>query len=317
MMTTQQIYDLAIKMGIEADLRGKEKVRRLLKRAKEQYEKLNKDEKEEFDMEKLTNPYSDARILTNNPNKKIKKVLAGISIDTSELLLAEKLGVDLAFAHHPEGKALAMLSDSMHLQAEVLNIKYGVPINVAQGVIREKISEVGRSVISGNYNKNVDAANILGIELMCVHTPIDNLVANFLYRKIEKEKLEYVSDVIKFLKNIPEYKEAIKLSAGPRLFAGSPENYAGKVALTEITGGTEGSAQIYEKLAQAGIGTIIAMHMSEEHKKEAEKSHINVVVAGHMSTDSLGTNLFLDEIEKKGIEVIPCSGLIRVKRFKK
>ena len=25
----------------------------------------------------------------------------------------------------------------------------------------------------------------------------------------------------------------------------------------------------------------------------------------------------LDELEKKGIEVIPCSGLIRVKRFKK
>jgi len=26
-------------------------------------------------------------------------------------------------------------------------------------------------------------------------------------------------------------------------------------------------------------------------------------------------NLFLDELEKRGIEVIPCSGLIRVKRF--
>jgi hypothetical protein len=28
-------------------------------------------------------------------------------------------------------------------------------------------------------------------------------------------------------------------------------------------------------------------------------------------------NLFLDELEKRGIEIIPCSGLIRVSRVKK
>ncbi len=315
-MTIQQIYDLSIKMGVESDLRGKEKVRRLLKRAKEQYEKMSKEEKADFDTEKLTNPYSDARILTANIDKKVKKVLAGISIDTAELLMADRIGgVDLVISHHPEGKALVMLGDTMHLQAEVLNKNYGVPVNVAQGVIREKISEVGRSVIAGNYNKTVDAANLLEIDLVCIHTPVDNLVAKFLYEKIKKGKFEYVGDVLKFLKSIPEYEKSAERSAGPRLFAGSPENYAGKIALTEITGGAEGSPQIYEKLAQAGIGTIIVMHQSEEHRREAEKSHINVVVAGHMSSDSLGMNLFLDELEKKGIEVIPCSGLIRVKRF--
>ncbi|MDP3057006.1 MAG: NGG1p interacting factor NIF3 [bacterium] len=316
-MTIKEIYNLAIKMGIESDLRGKEKVQRLLKRAKEQYEKLNKEEKEEFDAEKLSNPYSDSRILLTDSDKKVKKILAGIDIDTGEVLLADKLGVDLIISHHPMGKALAKLDDVMHLQAEVLNIKYGVPINIAQGVIREKISEVGRSVIRGNYNQSIDAARLIKQSMICVHTPCDNLVAKFLCENIEKENFEYVGDLLKFLKEISEYKEAIKLNAGPRLFAGLPENYTGKIAITEITGGTEGAPQIYEKMAQAGIGTIIGMHMSEEHKKEAEKAHINVVIAGHMSSDSLGMNLFLDELEKKGIEVIPCSGLIRIKRFLK
>ncbi len=59
------------------------------------------------------------------------------------------------------------------------------------------------------------------------------------------------------------------------------------------------------------------MHISEEHKKEAEDAHLNVVIAGHISSDSLGMNLFLDELEKKGIEIIPCSGLIRVSRVQK
>jgi hypothetical protein len=59
------------------------------------------------------------------------------------------------------------------------------------------------------------------------------------------------------------------------------------------------------------------MHMKEESKKEAETANINVVVAGHMSSDSLGMNLFLDELEKRGIEIVPCSGLIRVSRLEK
>jgi len=119
------------------------------------------------------------------------------------------------------------------------------------------------------------------------------------------------------LKEIPEYKEATKIGAGPKIFVGDKENRCGKIAVTEITGGTEGSSKLYEKMAIAGIGTIIGMHISEEHKKEAEASHVNVVIAGHISSDSLGVNIFLDDLEKKGIEIIPCSGLIRVSRASK
>mgnify|MGYP006390759937 FL=1 len=82
----------------------------------------------------------------------------------------------------------------------------------------------------------------------------------------------------------------------------------------EITGGTEGPHQSYEKLAQAGVGTIISMHASEEHRKEAQKHHINLVIAGHMSSDSIGMNLILDKFEAQGVEIVPTSGLIRVSR---
>jgi hypothetical protein len=41
---------------------------------------------------------------------------------------------------------------------------------------------------------------------------------------------------------------------------------------------------------------------------------MNVVIAGHIASDSLGMNLFLDELEKQGIEVITCGGLMRIKR---
>ena len=78
--------------------------------------------------------------------------------------------------------------------------------------------------------------------------------------------------------------------------------------------GTEGTPLLYEKIAQAGVGTVIGMHISEEHKKQAQSANINIVIAGHMSSDSLGMNLLLDELQKQGIEIVACSGFTRVSR---
>ena len=314
-MTTKQIYDLAVAMGMKADLRGAEKVKKYLARAKEKYDKMNPTEKTEFDLEKLANPYSDSRILVDLKKGQIKKAWVGIVMEGAELLLAEKLGVDLVIAHHPEGKALADLHSVMDLQAQVL-ADYGVPINIAESVIKPRIAEVARGVSPQNHNRAVDMARILGLDYMCVHTPADNLGASFLIKKIKKDNPETVGEAVEMLKEIPEFKAAIEYNAGPKIFTGSPENSCGKIVVSEFTGGTSGSKEIYEKMAQAGIGTIIGMHMAEEHRKEAEKYHLNVVIAGHMASDSLGMNLFLDELEKKWMEVITTSGLIRVKRGK-
>lgn len=314
-MTIKEIFNLAIKMGVAADLRGVEGVKRFLDRKNKQYEKLNDRAKSFFDKEALRNPYLDSRILNISDNKPIKNVLCGIDIETEELLMAKQLGnIDLVIGHHPRGKGLANLADVMELQADVLE-KYGVPINVAEGLMAPRISEVSRSVSPVNHQRPVDAAKLLGLNFICLHTPCDNLAADFLKKKIENNKeIETVGDLMSVLREIPEYKIANEIGAGPRIFVGKEEARCGKIAMSEITGGTEGSPKLYEKMANAGIGTIVSMHQSEEHRKEAEAANINVVIAGHISSDSIGFNLFLDQLEKQGINVIPCSGLIRVKR---
>lgn len=314
-MTTKQLHDLAIKLGIKHDLRGEERVAKYLKRIKDKYEELPEAKKTDFDVEKLENPYLDSRVL-HNSGKEIKKIVAGIDMETPELLLAKQLGdIDMVLAHHPEGIGLADLSDVMTLQAQVL-ADYGVPINIAESVIKPRISEVSRGISPGNHDRPVQAAKMLGLDYMCVHTPADNMAAKFVIDLIEKneDELETVGDIIKLLSNIEEYKVAKKNKVGPTIFAGSEDNSCGKIVVTEFTGGTSGSKDVYEKMSQYGIGTVIGMHMSEEHRKEAEKYHINVLIAGHMASDSLGMNLLLDEIEEQGVEVVPMSGLIRVKR---
>ena len=315
-MTIKEIYNLVIQMGIKADFRGEQGVKKFLENKRKQYEKMSEKEKQEFDAETLENPYLDSRIYNIAQDKPVEKVLVGIDIGPAELLIAKEINnIDLVIAHHPLGKGLAHLADVMDLQCDVLNF-YGVPINIAEGLMKERISEVARSVNPVNHQRTVDAAKLLEINLMNSHTPCDNLAAKFLKDLIEERKPERIGELIDLLKEIPENKEAIKIGAGPKIFVGDKENRCGKIALTEITGGTEGSPKLYEKMANAGIGTIVGMHISEEHKKEAENSHLNVIIAGHMSSDSLGVNLFLDGLENRGIEIIPCSGLIRISRAK-
>ncbi len=301
-------------MGTEADFRGKEGVQKLLDNKKKRFDKLSEKDKVEFDKDALENPFLDSGVYNVSDDKEIKKVLVGIDIGPDEILIARELGdIDLVIAHHPIGKGLAQLADVMELQADVCNY-YGVPINVAEGLMKERISEVARGVNASNHQRTVDAARLMKVNLMNSHTPCDNLAAKFLKEFVEKKNFERVGELVEALKEIPEYKEAMKIGVGPKIFTGSPENRCGKIALSEITGGTEGSGKLYEKMAQAGIGTVIGMHISEDNRKDAESAHVNIVIAGHISSDSLGVNLLMDELEKKGIEIVACSGFTRFSR---
>lgn len=313
-MKINDIHNLFTQLGIDNDLRGKEAVQKLLERKKKAFDALGAEQKEEFDQEALVNPYMDSGVFNVADDREIRRVLVGIDTEPAEMLLAKQLGnIDAVIGHHPEGRGLAQLADVMHLQAEVLS-QYGVPINIAEGLMRVRISEVARGVNAINHQRPIDAARLLGVNFMCAHTSADNMAARYVKNLIESRKPEHVGDILKLLKELPEYKEAMKIGVGPKVFVGSPENRAGKIAVTEFTGGTEGSPKLYEKMAQAGIGTVIAMHTSEEHRKEAEAANINIVIAGHMSSDSLGMNLLMDELQRRGIEIVPCSGFTRFSR---
>jgi len=305
-------------MGIASDPRGKEGVVKLLARRKKAYDELPKSKKEEYDIEDLTNPYTDSRIFLGDPEMEVDSIMAGIDINAAEVLLADRLNqkgesIDLLLTHHPEGASLASLHEVMDVQADIW-AKYGVPINIAEGVMHDRIREVQRRFSPVNHAEAIDAARLLGLAFMGMHTITDNLVHEYMEQLFEKTKPETVGDVLDVLKKEPEYKEAMKGKAGPMIFAGDAHNRAGKVAPIEFTGGTEPSPIVYEKLAMAGVGTVVGMHAAEEHRKEAMKYHINLVIAGHMSSDSLGMNLLLDAFEKKGVKILPCSGLIRIKR---
>ena len=312
------IYKKAIDIGMRYDPRGSSPVLNDLRRAEKAYDDQKPGDKELFDREILTNPYSDSRILYGREDADIRTIMVGIDIEVGEVLLAETLRrrgtpVDLILAHHPEGMAYANLYEVMNMQSDILH-RLGVPINVAEGLMESRVREVERRLMPLNHTRAVDAARLLDIAFLCIHTPADNMVVNFLQRLFDESRPVTLGDLVDRIREIPEYKNAVIQGSGPKILVGSKTRTAGRI-FVDMTGGTEGSKDVFARLVSAGINTIVGMHISEDHRKEAEKHHMNVVIAGHISSDNLGVNLLLDEITREAdLQIIGCSGFTRVDR---
>lgn len=316
-MKLGDIYRTAVEAGIEADARSREEIDAFLAAAAKELEGLEEDEKRFFDTERLTNPYDDTRICVGDPDLEVRGLITGIDMEVGEVLLADRLRekgapIDLVFAHHPEGPGYANLHRVMYMQADLWAAR-GVGIGVADALIDGRAEEIRRRVMPVNHYRAIDAARHLGFASMSCHTPADNSVNRFVQNLIDGESPRTLDDLVKLLHSVPEYADAATKGYGPILIQGTGSKRCGS-CLVDMTGGTEGPKEALDKLVAAGVDTLVGMHYSEEHKKHAEELKLNLVIAGHVSSDALGMNLVLDHIESQGVEVICTSGMVRVKR---
>jgi putative NIF3 family GTP cyclohydrolase 1 type 2 len=319
-MDLQALYEAAIQAGVEADPRGTKAVRRLLERNRKKYEGASEKERRFLDPEARDNPYADSRILHDAKVGDIAEILVGIDIGVGEVLLADHLNekgrtINLVLAHHPWGAGSARMSQVMEVQADLFH-EVGVSLGAAEALVEKRMSEVSRRFAPSNHQQSVDAARLLGLSMMCAHTVADNQVHTYLERRIRDRDPETLEDVVELLMEEPEYIDAARQGAGPTIVQGSGSRRLGKIKL-EMTGGTSGPKELFAGMATAGVTTIIGMHMSEDHLDEARKHNINVLIAGHISSDNLGVNLLLDQLDAaRGtpFTVVEASGFRRFPR---
>ncbi len=242
----------------------------------------------------------------------LKKVMIGVDIDTGELLLAKQLGFDAVIAHHPAADGPALnLYKVMARQIDRM-VKVGIPINKAQKALSERMAAIGRGAHTRNYDKVSSAARMLGMPFMNVHMPCDILAENKVQEHLDGRLNEKstLQDVIDAMMEIPEYRNA---KSQPVIRCGSPSDYAGKVYCI-MAGGTNGGDKVAKAYYEAGIGTLIAMHMPDDVLKAIREQNIgNVIVAGHMASDSIGLNQFIAGLEANGLEVVRMSGICEPK----
>lgn len=317
-MKLKDLYQKVIEIGQKNDLRPQEEIQTILEEEKQKFEKLSPEEKESYDLDRLSNPYADTRILHGDRNIEVKKVIVGIDMEAGEILLTYLLNqslekkIDLIIAHHPEGKALAQLYDVMKLQSDLL-ARFGVTTSVAEQLMEKRIAEVERRLLPINHIRHVDIARALNLPMMCIHTPADNCVARYLHNLFKEKNPRQLKDILEILNQIPEYRLSKKMQVAPKIVNGSENNKCGQI-FVDMTGGTEGSKEIFDNLASRGISTLVGMHYGEEHLAQAKKANLNVIIAGHIASDVLGLNLLFDELEKiERLEFVEVSGFRRIR----
>jgi len=319
-MKLSKLYKRTIEIGIDADIRGKKYLDKMMKKHADKYKKLEGREKEFFDEERTWNPFADSRILNGTGDEDIQRIMVGVDIETPEILLADRLRekgekIDAILIHHPEGRALADLDKVMSLNVDVAHAA-GVPINQGEHLLRPRMDRIWRAIHADNLFRVERAAELLGIPAFTCHTVTDNLVWRLMEKTICQKEWDDLGAIINAIHDIPEYAYYAKKGNPAIIVNGSSSARPGKIVATGFTGGTNGPEEMIEQQAHAGVGTILCMHFTEKEVEVGRKHNLNLIQCSHMASDALGINLLLDILskEEKKLDVLPVSGFIRIKR---
>ena len=243
------------------------------------------------------------------PGENIKKVLMGVDMETPELLLAKEMGYDCVVTHHPKNTNTQMLEV---MESHILRLeKLGVPRNRSQKALDKKRESLGYLRHVSNSRRSESAAKLMNMPYISLHTPADiigeAIVQKHLDAKFANKPDTKLSDITAALEEIPEYKNSARK---PVIRVGSKDSYAGKIYVL-MAGLTGPGAHVLKQYFEGGVGTLVMMHIPEADAKELkEHGYGNVIIAGHMSSDSLGMNKIADKWREQGVEVTMISGVI-------
>jgi hypothetical protein len=258
----------------------------------------------------LTELPSDSAVINEGDN--IQRVLFGVDMDTPELLVAKQMGYDLVISHHPHtGSPDVDFHKVMSRQIDKM-IEFGITINKAQKALAPAQSNIERGSHAGNFDRVASFAKLIGMPYMNIHLPCDivteDYLQNYLNNKLAANPKAKLKDILDLLNELPEYQ---KSTAKPVIRVGANDDYAGKPAVL-MAGGTNGGEKVFKAYFEAGVGTIICMHVPNDVRLAVIEQNIgNVIVAGHMPSDSIGINMLINELEKNGLEVTAMSGIMK------
>jgi len=234
----------------------------------------------------------------------IRKILFCIDAGVSELLLAKQLGCDAVIAHHPPGGVSAINFPEAFKRHVELMIAAGIPREVAEKAVRRKFSQLEVEAHRKNYAQIIDAARALEIPFMNIHMPLDEIGRQRMDKKIREKTREdsKVEEVVSALMEFSEFRNAL---TEIKVWLGKPENLRGKIVVAHGAG-TNGGYEIAKTYFEHGIDTLIYIHINPtdlERLKAEFGDEKNLIVTGHIASDSLGINPLIHELEKREISV--------------
>lgn len=247
-----------------------------------------------------------------HPVADAERVLAGVDMDTPELSMAQEMGYDLVISHHPKGGASTLnFPDVLDRHVEMM-VEHGVPQDAAEAAMAEKIYDARCRAQIANYDHAPSFARLLGIGYMNVHLALDEVGRRMMASTVDElHAHDTVGSLIdRLYANHGEFRNA---ETEIDLRVGHLDNPIGQTVVAHACG-TNGGYPVAEAYFQHGIDTVIYIHCvgpDSRGLKDAFESHgKNLVITGHIASDALGINPFLDELEARGLNVTRVSGLV-------
>jgi len=232
----------------------------------------------------------------------VKKVLFCIDAGVPELLLAKQWSYDSVIAHHPQGGSAVAKFHQVFKRHIRQMVKAGVPKEEAEEAVGKKLKELEVQGHTRNYAHAVDVAKLLKMSYMNIHTPLDEVGRRIMSEKINSRigKNSTVQDVVSALRELNEFKNAV---TEIKIRLGKAENPAGKVVVSHGAG-TNGGYEIAKTYFKHGVGTVIYIHISSgDLEKLKSEGKGNLIVTGHISSDSVGINPLIQELENRNVAV--------------
>ncbi|HXG06045.1 MAG TPA: Nif3-like dinuclear metal center hexameric protein [Nitrososphaera sp.] len=237
--------------------------------------------------------------------RNINKVLIAIDVGPAELILARQLQCDAVIAHHPIGVARVNFHKVFDRHVEFM-LEHGISRKVAKEAVSKLKDRVATRTHADIYGDVVGAARLLRMPLVNIHQPCDEYMRQVILEAIKSGKTEYVSDIVRSIERIPEYRNA---ATRVEVKLGDEKNKAGRWALV-VAAGTNGGYGIAKAYMQHGVSTVIYLHIDYGDLTKLREEHRgglidgNLIVMGHLAGDSIGLNGLADRLEDLGVETI-------------
>lgn len=240
-----------------------------------------------------------------------KKILVGIDVGSAELMLAKERGYDLVITHHPTGGTARIYGWKVFHRHIDQMVEAGIPREEAEKIVRIKETRLAIESHPANYDQAPAIARMIGMPFMNIHNSLDEVGRQRMLKALSP--LNYtgsamVSDVVKLLKDeIPEFKKALT-EIEVRL--GAAENKAGKTVISHAAY-TNGGYEIARSYFDHGVDTLAYIHIAESDlARLRQEAHGNLLILGHIVSDSIGINPFIKELEEKGLSVTRFGGVL-------
>jgi len=253
---------------------------------------------------------ADSQVYVESP-RDVRRVLFGIDVDATELLYAQQAGYDAVIAHHPIGEHARMdFARVVHRQVDMM-VAEGIDRAVAEQAVAARLDAVHRRDHMSNYNRIVDTARLIGMPLCNVHLACDIIgrqaIVDMLQQRAGSDTT--VAQVLAWLGEFPEMEAAL---TDPEAWIGDGSKRLGRYVVA-MAGGTNGGHPVFREYYRAGVDTVLAMHIAEDDLRKLRDEappNANLVVTGHMATDSIGINRVIAGLEEHGVAVTRTSGIV-------